>query len=835
MIGGLLPSPGPQPRAPSRLAFLFAAAAAPLIFLLLGFWVAGQFRDIETIRSLIRTSSERRVAAADLLLALTQAESAQRGYVITGDAAFLTDYRSALGQTAAGLSRLCTNGADRAVEAAAVARLQSLVVARSREMEIVIDLRRREGPAVAAARLTDGEGKALMRRLNLVAADLSKVQIDKLGMRIRYMRGSLNDLEALLWGLLLLVSSLMLAGAGAFWQSRMRRYRSERDAHEAATLLREVFTGNADAALLLDANGCIEAANAAAVRLFGYSYDELVGHDMLSLFDVFGRGDFQTRIGLVGGQLTRPYWLDRVMLHREGHSLAVDIALSAMQLNEATYVVATIRDIGERKTVERLKDEFLATVSHELRTPLTSVIGALGLLRGGSVGVMPPNATRLIEIAENNSQRLIRLINDLLDIDKIGSGRMRFERAPFDLVGTAQAAIDNARGLADDRGIWMELSAGQAPLVVEGDHDRLLQVLANLLSNAIRASPDGGLVLINLVQQDGRVVVTVDDEGIGVPPEFGARIFERFAQASNALPGGSGLGLAISREIVVAHDGRIWFGDAPGGGARFAFSLPIARTQEPLRGSRPCILVGEADADTARAMCAMLESEDYGVECVSTESEIHAAAQTGRYDALVLDVGLPENGGLQIARTLHHRTDTRQLPVIIVSPTAIFDRAHLSAGASGPVDWIDKPVDAAGLIAAVRRAIEHSVAARSTLLHIDADPDMLEIAAAVLAGHGRIVHATSIASARAVLATQSPDIVILDLDLPDGPGSDLLPDLRHADGTAIPTVIYSAVDVPPELEEQVEAVLIKSRRSLGSLARAIHRILATVNDDTTDA
>jgi PAS domain S-box-containing protein len=822
MIGGLLPAPGPVPRRPSRLGFLFATAVCPVLLLVLTLWANSQFREDEAMRMLVRTSAERRIATANLLLRLTQAESAQRGYVITDDPAFLTAYRNALGQASVGLSRLEVKDATRLDEARDVARLRDVVEARSREMAIIVNIRQHQGFTAAFQRMITGRGVALMNRVRALIADLSHSQQQELGVWQHFLVDSSAKLEGVLRGLMLLVALLLLAGSAVSWRVRMRRYRSEQDAHEVATLLREVFSGNADATLLLDPSGIIQAANGAAVRLFGYNYDELVGRDMLALFKIADEGDFETRIGRVGRQLTRPYWLDKEMRHRDGHGVFVDIALGSMDLRNVVYVIATIRDIGERKTVERIKDEFLANVSHELRTPLTSVIGALGLLRNCPPETRPATEQRLIEIAENNSRRLIRLINDLLDIDRIASGRMRFERAPFDLVGTARAAIDGARGIASARAVRIELTVGPRPHVVHGDHHRLLQVLANLLDNAIRASPADGLVSVAIAQSAERVVVTVDDEGAGVAPDLAPRIFERFAQASDAMPGGSGLGLAISREIVVAHEGRIWFGEAPGGGARFAFSLPTAGDQQPLRGTRRCILVGTADSAVAQRLGVMLEAEDCGVEYVETDREALEAARSGRYDILILDSALPDDGGAETARVLRRRLDTRKLPVIIVGGDALAITGDAGATA----------LDPALLLAAVRRAMERSAAIRPTLLHIDGDPDMLEVAAAVLAEHGRIVHATSIVSARAVLATRSVDIVILDPSLPDGSGSALLPDLIQPDGSVIPTIIYSAIEAPPELEEQADVVLIKSRRSLGSLARAIQRILATADTDT---
>jgi DNA-binding NtrC family response regulator len=190
-----------------------------------------------------------------------------------------------------------------------------------------------------------------------------------------------------------------------------------------------------------------------------------------------------------------------------------------------------------------------------------------------------------------------------------------------------------------------------------------------------------------------------------------------------------------------------------------------------------------------------------------------------------LDVQLPDDNGLEVARALRRRADTRLLPIIIMPGVDTTDRE--GAAALEVVDWIDKPVDQERLVHAVRRAIEHSAATRPTLLHIDDDLDMLEVAATALAEHGRMLRATTVAAGRELLSRQTPDIVILDVALPDGSGLELLPDLMQADGTAIPTIIYSATDILPEVQGKVDAVLIKSRRSLPNLAQTIRRLLAS--------
>ncbi len=831
MMGGLLPSPRSVPRPPSMIAYLLAAILGTLAVTLLPLWIGQQVHEAGDRRQLVREAYERRMNTNELMMAITEAESAQRGYVITADVRFLGEFDAARRRANSDLIR--ASGTDTTIgdHGRRLAVLRRLIDDRFGEMATVIGLRRHQGLDAAVARIAEGRGVGLMSSTRDEVARLDQDEAELVRGRIAVLQARYVAFRQALIGLMLLVGLLLFTGLWALWRARAHRFALERNAHDTSMRLLALFAGNADATLMIDGRGRIEAANAAAKQLLGYGPGELAGRDIADLFDGQNDTDFPACIELVDDKVPKPYWPDRSVRHYAGHAVAVDIALGVMNLPDGQHVLMMMRDIAERKSVERLKDDFLATISHELRTPLTSVVGALGLLRKASADTLPDSASRLIEIAENNSRRLIRLVNDLLDIEKIGSGRMRFERAPLDLVAVADAAIDGVRGVADARMVRIERIAQHPPLIVQGDHDRLLQVLANLLSNAVRVSPAGGLVSVEVAQRDAQVVVTVDDAGPGIPEEFNGRIFERFAQASNGADGGSGLGLAISRDIVTAHDGRISFGRSPAGGARFSFTLPLSRFDEPLRGSQPCILVCEPDPVVARRLSAMLEAEDCAADCVATDHAVQSAVVSGRYDALLIDVALPEAGGLETLRALRTRAETRLLPVILVADAAFAKIADSDDPLLEPVDWIAKPVDQARLIASVRRAMAHSIESRPTLLHVDDDLDILEVTAGVLAEHGRVVHATSIASARAVLARQTPDVVILDLHLSDGSGSALLPDLLRTDGRPIPTILYSALDVPADLERKVDAVLIKSRRSLDSLAGAIQRILASQPQD----
>jgi signal transduction histidine kinase len=236
-----------------------------------------------------------------------------------------------------------------------------------------------------------------------------------------------------------------------------------------------------------------------------------------------------------------------------------------------------IRYATERKRLERLKDEFVSSVSHELRTPLTSIYGSLGLLIGKAAGSLPDAAARLLAIAYTNSQRLVLLVNDILDIEKMESGQVAFNFRQVDVRSLVKQAIVANRGIAEGCGVRIRLEDACAVGEVRADSDRLAQVVTNLLSNAIKFSPADSEVVVAIERGNDVVRVSVRDHGPGISVDFEPRIFERFAQAdaTNARQkGGTGLGLSIVKQIVDRLGGEVRFDDARGGGTIFHVTLP---------------------------------------------------------------------------------------------------------------------------------------------------------------------------------------------------------------------------------------------------------------------
>ncbi len=244
---------------------------------------------------------------------------------------------------------------------------------------------------------------------------------------------------------------------------------------------------------------------------------------------------------------------------------------------ETRGLLRALRYANERKRLERLKDEFVATVSHELRTPLTSISGSIGLLMNGADGNLSEPVARLLAIAHRNTQRLLRLVSDILDVQKMGSGQVAFNFRPVEVRSLVAHAIEANRGSAEDCGVRIRLEDAGAVGDVRADSDRLTQVITNLLSNAIKFSPAGNEVVVAIEKGIDVVRISVRDSGPGVPVDFKPHIFERFAQADATdarQKGGTGLGLSIVKQIVDRLGGEVGFADAPGGGTIFHVDLP---------------------------------------------------------------------------------------------------------------------------------------------------------------------------------------------------------------------------------------------------------------------
>ena len=496
------------------------------------------------------------------------------------------------------------------------------------------------------------------------------------------------------------------------------------------------------------------------------------------------------------------------------------------------YSLAT--DVTELKRIDRMKSEFVSTVSHELRTPLTSIRGSLGLISGGVAGELPERVKTLVDIARNNCERLIRLINDILDIEKIESGKMRLDLQVVDLKPLLVQVLAANEGFGAAQNVSLRLNFPEGDLRVHVDTDRLAQVVTNLLSNAMKYSPPGGVVEVDVKRAGLGVRVEVRDHGPGVPEEFRKRIFQKFSQADSSdtrQKGGTGLGLNISRAIVERLGGSVGFDSKVGVGSTFFFELPEWKEAAPRLPvetrvfTRPCVLICEDDRDIARLIAMMLDKGGFDSDMVYSASEAMAHLAANRYAAMTLDLKLPDQDGITLIRTLRSQEGTRDLPIVVVSAMAGEGQIQFNNQSLTVSDWLEKPIDENLLIRSLRHAMKGMAEGKPRILHVEDDLDIQRITAAIVQDFATFEFAATLQEARACLAARTYDLILLDLSLPGESGWDLLADIEALERPP-PVVVFSATEVDRAQGTRAAAVLVKAQTSNDELLQTLQRVLS---------
>lgn len=324
--------------------------------------------------------------------------------------------------------------------------------------------------------------------------------------------------------------------------------------------------------------------NQGAMDQIGYGFDELMGMSPVDIKPQIDMQGFRQLIEPLLAKEQKFVVFETLHQHKSGKQIPVEIFLQYIEPpgGEPRFI-AIVHDITERKRVDQMKNEFISTVSHELRTPLTSIRGSLGLLLAGAVGEIPEGQEKVLSIASTNTERLLHLINDILDLQRISSGEFEYGFAPIEVKSLLKSAVIEHEGYAREYNVEFKLRTEPVDAVVNGDYKRLMQVMSNLLSNAAKFSPQGQEVFVDSSMLDGKVRIMVIDSGPGVPEEFRARLFERFSQFDSSdtrKPGSTGLGLAIAKLIVEHHGGSIGYQPGQEKGSCFYFDLPVTENNK---------------------------------------------------------------------------------------------------------------------------------------------------------------------------------------------------------------------------------------------------------------
>lgn len=650
-----------------------------------------------------------------------------------------------------------------------------------------------------------------------------------------------------------LVAVLLLASS-LFWLRREDSYRQRaQDAlADSVARLQGILDAATEVAIVAtDGDGVVTLFNSGAERMLGFTASELVGLETPGRFLL--RRELADRARAISFELGIPVQAFDVLVAKarrglpderewtfvakDGSTIPVILAVTPLLDAKGTLsgFLGIARNITAQKQAEKLKREFISTVSHELRTPLTSIRGSLGLLAAGRAGELPPRALPLVEIAHRNAERLVLIVNDILDVEKMEAGEMRFAMQPLDTGPLVEQAIAANHSYALEHGVDLEARPAPEPAKVRGDADRLIQVLTNLLSNAAKYSPEGGSVEVSTTVTPDRVTIEVRDHGPGIPEEFQSRLFQKFAQADGTdskRRGGTGLGLAISKAIVEAHGGRLGFETAPGWGTAFRVELPRHRDSSGLTVtgiSGRGVLICEDDRDVASLLALLLERNGIGAQVASTAGEARELLTRNHYSAMTLDIHLPGESGSELFRWVRSRPATARLPIVVVSGTDASEMATLESGHAGIVAWLEKPIDEEKLLSAVRAAMKGSAGRRPRVLHVEDDADVAALVQTMLGDLVDVVEARTLARASELLANQDFDLVVLDVDLPDGSGLELLAagDKRVRPA---PVIVYSAGDVDASVRSETLAVLVKGRTTNEQLAEKILESLRPLID-----
>jgi signal transduction histidine kinase/CheY-like chemotaxis protein len=454
--------------------------------------------------------------------------------------------------------------------------------------------------------------------------------------------------------------------------------------------------------------------------------------------------------------------------------LIIKARTSPVTDSHGTYIgmVLTLHDITAEREIAQMKNEFVSTVSHELRTPLTSIKGYVDLILDGDAGDVNEIQREFLGIVKENSDRLVALINDLLDISRIESGRVHLKIQPMSIGDAIDGTVDSFRAVLEQSGRVVKTRVPASLPKVAADRDRVGQVLMNFVSNALKYSPGGGDVLVSARRTGDFVSVSVQDHGMGISREDQKQLFTKFYRVDNALTrdiGGTGLGLSICKSVIELLGGRVRVRSRMGEGSTFTFTLPVAsrdlvRTpyvQGPsaIGGT---VLVVDRDPEVADLIQKYLEKRGYRVIQAHTADQALEVAVRERPVVITLDVIMDGADGFELLQRLKDRPETENIPVVVLSIVCDEGRSCRL----GAADYLEKPIDQTRLLRTIDGLV--GTIASPVVLVVDDDRAIVRVLADTLRARGFAVAAAfNGLEALAAIEKRMPDLMLLDLKMPE--------------------------------------------------------------------
>jgi PAS domain S-box-containing protein len=573
------------------------------------------------------------------------------------------------------------------------------------------------------------------------------------------------------------------------------RKRMEEELKASEERYRDLFENANDGIYILDRAGRIVSFNRKAEEITGYTLEEVRGQSY-TLFLPPGPERKKARRAFLKNMRGQSDKTELTIIRKDGREVILELSTRPIwQGGQIVGIQGIGRDITERKELERLKSDFISTVSHELRTPLTSIKGYVDLVLAGDVGPLTPEQKEFLTIVSQNTTRLTELINDLLEIERLESGRIEFEFAELDLAEVLENVARSLHVNAEQKGLEFltEIPSG---LKVRGDRERLAQVFLNLLSNAIKYTP-AGTVELRAHQEDDAVVVEVRDTGIGLSESDLQKLFQKFFRSDNPYVrkvGGTGLGLSIAKAIVERHGGTITVTSQLGQGSTFTVRLPALARPE-----RPLVLVIEDEVAIARLIAKYIEKMGYRAVTAYSAREGFDQAVRLKPDLITLDVLMPDLDGFALIQQLKAHPETAHIPVIFLS--IVQDRQQgLRLGASA---FLTKPIDERKFYETVQALLEPR---GQPVLVVDDDRDYAQLLKRLLERQGFSVElAHDGDDALRKILSKRYQLVILDKNLPKRSGLDVLQEMRNSRSLhRVPVIVISGSAHAEEAEHTAQ-------------------------------
>lgn len=576
---------------------------------------------------------------------------------------------------------------------------------------------------------------------------------------------------------------------------------------ENENYIRLILEHLTESVVVTDKNGIIELVNKETEQLFGYSMPEYQSKHITQFIK-------DLKLDKLKENVTKEFQITT----KNNDLCFLKLKYRPVTIKNNQLLIFIIQNITKDKEIEGLKNNFISMVSHELRTPLTSIRGSLGLLSSGVLGEVSDKAANILNIANNNSIRLVNLINDILDLEKIKAGKMEFKFDKYEVMLLVEETIKYNEAYAKQYNVNYEITKRLDNAYINVDKDKFIQILTNLLSNAAKFSFENEVINIDISRKKNFISVSVTNKGTGIPEDCYNKIFESFSQVDSSdsrKKGGTGLGLNITKSIVEKMGGHIGFESKQNESTTFYFDLPELHQNF----SSKSVLICEDHKTTARCIKAMFNELGYNADIAFSGKEAEEFLEKKQYDLMTLDIILPDTDGLDLFKKLQQSKKIENLPIIIIS--AKKPETELLKSYPQLIDWVEKSFNIEDLKIILDKAVKEKNKNKIEVLHVENDEDILNLTKFTLNDIANITIIKSLDKAKEIVSSTHFDIIILDFVFVDGTSDKLIPEIRSGINKDANIVVFSAYEESKILDKYVDVIMLKTSVSNNQFRQCI--------------